>query len=89
MSANHRCPKCNSDHMVDGAFVADAEGPRVVVGVEHHPDRGRLTHVVSTQIHASICGSCGYVELYANRPTRLYDAYHRADQAQHGPSARA
>ena len=76
MSSYHRCSKCNSDHMIDGAYVADAQGPRVVVGVERHPDKGRLTHVVSTQIHASLCGSCGFIEFYANRPGELYDAYH-------------
>lgn len=90
MSSYHRCTKCNSDHMVDGAYVADAQGPRVVVGVAHHPDRGRLTRVVSTQIHASICGSCGFVELYANRPAEIYEAYHSAIATpREGPSARA
>lgn len=80
MSGYHRCPKCNSDHMVDGAYMSDAEGPRVVVGVERHPDRGPLPRPVSTQIHASVCGMCGYVELYCNKPGELYDAYHRAEQ---------
>jgi hypothetical protein len=61
--------------MIDGAFMGAAGGARVVVGVEHHPDKGRLTRSVSTQIHASICGACGYVELYCNQPGELYDAY--------------
>lgn len=80
MSAYHRCPKCNSDHMIDGGYVADAQGPRVVVGVDRHPDRGSLRQGASSMIHASVCGSCGYVELYANRPEELYDAYRRAEQ---------
>ncbi len=63
----HRCSKCASDQVMDGAFVADAQGPRVVVGVSRHPDHGALETTVSTQVHASVCGSCGYVELYANR----------------------
>ena len=87
--SSHRCSKCNSDQMIDGAYVADAQGPRVVVGVEHHPDRGRLTHVVNTQVHASICGSCGFVELYANRPAELFDAYHSAAETRHGTASRA
>ena len=77
MSTYHRCSKCNSDQMIDGAYVSDAQGPRVVVGVERHPDKGRLTRAVSSPIHASACGSCGYVELWANRPAELYDAYQR------------
>ncbi|HSG09325.1 MAG TPA: hypothetical protein VLA36_13270 [Longimicrobiales bacterium] len=75
MSSYHRCTKCNSDQMMDGAYLADAQGPRIVVGVEYHPDKGRLTHMVSTQVRASVCGSCGFVELYANRPSELYEAY--------------
>jgi len=79
MSAYHRCPKCNSDHMIDGGYVADAHGPRVVVGVDSHPDRGSLTQSTSSMVHASVCGSCGFVELYANRPEELYAAYRRAE----------
>jgi predicted nucleic-acid-binding Zn-ribbon protein len=81
MSAYHRCPKCNSDQMIDGGYVAGALGPRVVVGVDFHPDRGRLAHTASTLIHASVCGSCGFVELYANRPDELYAAYQQAERA--------
>ncbi len=81
MSAYHRCPKCNSDHMIDGGYVADAQGPRVVVGVERHPDRGRLTRTASTMVHASVCGACGFVELYANRPEELYEAYQTVERS--------
>lgn len=75
----HRCPKCASNQVMDGAFVADAQGPRVVVGVSRHPDHGALETTVSTQVHASVCGSCGYVELWANRPGELWDVYHAAE----------
>ncbi len=80
MSAYHRCPKCTSDQMIDGSYVADAGGARVIVGVERHPDHGRLAHTASTLIHASVCGSCGFVELYANRPDELYAAYQQAER---------
>jgi hypothetical protein len=63
---------------MDGAYLAAADGPRVVVGVDRHPDRGRLDRPVSTGIHAAVCGSCGFVEFYANRPDELYDGYLRA-----------
>lgn len=89
MSSYHRCSKCNSDHMIDGAYIADDHGPRVVVGVERHPDKGHLTRMVSTEVHGCICGSCGFVELYANRPVDLYDAYQHVAQGQAGPSIRA
>ena len=78
----HRCATCNSDRMIDGAYTAASDGPRIVIGVERHPDKGRLTHVVSTQIHACVCGSCGDVELYANKPAELYDAYQSVGNPQ-------
>jgi len=81
MGSYHRCSKCNSDRMIDGAYVADAQESRIVVGVDRHPDRGRLTHHTSTRVHASVCGSCGFVEFYANRPAELFDAYQSAGQA--------
>jgi predicted nucleic-acid-binding Zn-ribbon protein len=80
MSGYHRCPKCTSDHMIDAAYVADSHGPRVVVGVDRHPDHGALERAVSTQIHACVCGACGFVELYANKPVELYDMYRRAER---------
>jgi hypothetical protein len=66
--------------MVDGAYVADAQGSRIVVGVDRHPDKGRLTHTTSTRVHASVCGSCGFVEFYANRPAEIFDAYQGVGQ---------
>lgn len=80
MTHAHRCPKCASNHMADGAYVADAKGPRVVVGVDRHPDRGALPQPMSTRIHASVCGSCGFVELYADQPAELWAAYEATER---------
>lgn len=76
--SGHRCSKCGSDHMVDGAFIADATGVRIVAGVDSHPDHGPIGRAASTQVHASLCGACGYIELYANRPGELNAAYRSA-----------
>lgn len=84
----HRCTRCASDRVMDGAFVSDSQGQRVVVGVERHPDRGPLARAVSTQVHASICGACGFVELWANQPGELYDAYYRAELRRPGTGRR-
>ena len=82
MSSYHRCPKCNSDHMMDGAYISDATNQRLVVGVDRHPDLGRLHHAASTQVHTSVCGSCGFVEMYANQPAELYEAYRKAGHSE-------
>jgi hypothetical protein len=66
--------------MIDGAYVSGAEASGIVVGVDHHPDHGPLDRPVSTRIHACVCGSCGFVEFYANKPVELYDAYRRAER---------
>lgn len=78
MTSYHRCSKCSSPDMVDGAYVADAQGIRIVIGVDSHPDRGKLLEAASTRIHAALCGSCGFVELYANKPRELLDVYLQA-----------
>jgi predicted nucleic-acid-binding Zn-ribbon protein len=75
VSSYHRCSKCTSNHMMDGAFFSDSGGQRIVVGVDRHPDIGPLARSASTQVHASVCGSCGHVELYANQPAELYEIY--------------
>lgn len=76
----HRCPKCASDRVMDGAFVAPAQATGgMVVGVRAHPDHGPLDRPASTGLHASVCGSCGYVELWANRPEELWERYHAAE----------
>ena len=75
----HRCPKCASDRVMDGAFAAGAQGARIVVGVARHPDHGPLDATVRTRVHASVCGSCGYVELWADRPDELWEVYHAAE----------
>ncbi|MFQ5536278.1 MAG: hypothetical protein ACE5GJ_02385 [Gemmatimonadota bacterium] len=74
----HRCPKCASDQVVDGAFVSLPQGSRITVGVDHNPDGDTLAQPASTGLHASVCGSCGYVELWANRPGELLEAYRKA-----------
>ena len=81
MSNYHHCSKCASDQMMDGAYFADPGGQRVVVGIDRHPRFGPLQRSASTQVHARLCGSCGFVELYANQPAELYEAYCEAAKA--------
>jgi hypothetical protein len=68
--------------MMDGAFFADSSGQRIVVGIDRHPDVGPLARSASTQVHASVCGSCGYLELYANQPAELYEVYCAAERTK-------
>jgi hypothetical protein len=76
--------------MIDGAYIAGADGVRVVVGVDRNPDRGPLERPASTGIHGAVCGSCGFVEFYVNQPGELYEAYLRAERSHRtgAPTAR-
>ncbi len=82
MTSYHRCHRCNSDKMMDGVYIVDAQGVRVVVSAERQPDPGGVSHPVSTLVHACVCGSCGFVELWANRPNELWEAYLRSEQTK-------
>ena len=82
MTAYHRCQRCNSDMMMDGVYIMDATGVRLVLSAERHPDPGGVSNPVSTLVHACVCGSCGFVELWANRPNELWEAYQRSEKAK-------
>ena len=88
MTSYHRCIKCNSDRMMDGVYIVDAQGVRVVVSAERQPDPGGVPDPVSTLVHACVCASCGYVELWANRPHEVWDAYTRLRQPEKGSQER-
>ena len=78
MSGFDRCGKCASDQIIHGAYLESTRESRIVVGTRLHPDHGPLERSVSTRVYACVCGSCGFVELYANQPRELYDVYQKA-----------
>jgi hypothetical protein len=69
---------------MDGVYIMDATGVRLVLSARREPDPGNGSDPVSTLVHASVCGQCGFVELWANRPQELWDAYQQAAQAGEG-----
>ena len=74
-----RCLKCGSDAMVPGARMIDrGDGnTRQVaqVGVATKPDAIVFKGEVRSEVSASVCGDCGFVELYADDPHALWDAH--------------
>ena len=65
---------------MDGAFFADS-GANASSWAS--TDSGPLGRTASTQVHARVCGSCGFVELYANQPAELYEVYCQAEARAH------
>lgn len=79
MNQADTCPKCGSDEIVPRALVIDrgdynAQG-KLQAGIEKNPDALFFKQLVPTELYASICGSCGFTELYATNPRKVYEAY--------------
>lgn len=73
-----KCLQCNSDKIIPSAMVLDrGEGhgeAKLNVGVDEAPDALIFKTRVRSELRASVCGECGYTELYAGNPTDLYRA---------------
>jgi hypothetical protein len=77
-----QCPVCGSDHLIPGVDLRDRHGqyPSIQHEVEliAHPthliNRGGIT----SPVQATVCGSCGYVMLFANFPADLWRVYREA-----------
>lgn len=82
-----KCGKCGSTAVVPRAMVADrnqnAEND-LKLRVDAQPSAIMFKQAARSAIHASVCSSCGYVELYADDPKALYDAYLAAQQNSPG-----
>jgi len=74
-----QCPKCNSGKVIHNARVIDRNGDYqdmiLSVRVERKPDALLFKGAKDFELKALICGECGYAELYAADPDRLWQAY--------------
>lgn len=52
------------------------------MGIEKKPEAWVFKQLVQSGLYASICGSCGFTELYATNPRAIYDAYLAAQREQ-------
>ncbi len=81
---NGRCPKCGSKAVLAGVEVQDDgrsnhHALRVVV-VEPEPRQHPAVWVqgqAEGELHAWICGRCGYTELYADNLKGLVASYRK------------
>ena len=74
-----QCPKCNSGKVMHNVRVVDRNGEyqdmSLSVRVERKPDALLFKGAKDFELRALICGDCGYVELYASDPGRLWQVY--------------
>jgi predicted nucleic-acid-binding Zn-ribbon protein len=74
-----QCPKCNSGKVMHNVRVIDRNGEyqdmNLSVRVERKPDALLFKGAKDFELKALICGDCGYAELYAADPGRLWQVY--------------
>ena len=78
MNEKTTCLKCGSDQMIDGAYVADTLEEGVTARVARKPEAKLFKGVVGVAVESKICGRCGYIEMYAEDPAKLWEAYQEA-----------
>lgn len=81
-----KCVKCGSE-VIQRAMVVDYNERReqhLKVRVDADPTAFMFKEATQSEVRAYICGSCGYIELYAEKPEELY----RASQAAAAKSSR-
>ncbi len=73
-----RCPKCGSTERIPNVTVVSkgAEGMGgVLAEVNRHPRALLLKDPRSSELRATVCGNCGFTELYVAQPRELLAAY--------------
>ncbi len=75
MKQSGKCPKCGSHEVIAGAKAIDrAHGPTqkdFTVATFRTPEAFIFKGEQKSPVSAWVCGSCGFVELYAQFPDRL------------------
>jgi len=78
MTNQSRCPKCGSDNQipdvrVHGGFHARSLKVEIVEDPKAWLDKG----VHESILTATVCGQCGFTELYVKNPAELVKAYRK------------
>jgi len=75
-----KCLKCGCSERLEGIRVVTGAESFRDLKVEAYRNPGALVFkgAVSSVLQASICGGCGYTELYAAEPGALSDAVKEA-----------
>ena len=79
------CPRCESTRIAEDLRIQTrnrwSETDLTVV-VPGKPVAVFLDRDALFELHARVCGACGYTELYAERPEELYDIVCEAEEAR-------
>ena len=77
------CPKCNSGELIPNVRILDkrdrgACSDDLQVEVQEAPGALLFKGNHHGKLRATICGACGFTELYATNPKELLFAYKKA-----------
>ncbi len=73
-----RCLKCGSDAMVPGVRLIERvndDRKATELGLATKPNAILFKGEVRVETTAQVCGDCGFVEVYATEPYKLWDAH--------------
>lgn len=79
-----KCPKCGSELLIPNARLVEQDygtAHTVRVGEFASPGEAFFKWEEKVDVRVQVCGACGFMELYAAGPERLYEAYRRAQRA--------
>jgi ribosomal protein S27AE len=75
MKTSGKCPKCGGTHIIADAKVVDRahynREDELKVATFSKPDAFLFKGQHSSKVSAWVCGTCGFVELYADAPKTL------------------
>ena len=78
MRTDLSCVKCGSAKMIPRARVTELTGEyrgEISMGVTERPEALVSKGNKHVNVHARVCGECGYSELYVDDPGDLYESY--------------
>ncbi len=78
-----KCPKCGSERLIPNARLVEQDfgaAHSVRVGEFASPGDAFFKWEEKVDVRAQVCGACGFMELYATDPERLFEAFRRAQR---------
>ena len=81
MMLDSRCPKCGSEDVIPNVHVRGGfHDHKLKVEIVENPEAWVLKGVHESILTSTMCGQCGFVELYAKNPAELLKAYRQKQQ---------
>jgi predicted nucleic-acid-binding Zn-ribbon protein len=79
--SDRRCPKCGSEDVIPNIHVSgDFHDRKLKVAIAENPEAWLFKGVHESILTSTMCGQCGFVELYAKNPTEILKAYRQKQQ---------